>query len=370
MIEQQLRIIIKHIQEKKRGRKQKVHIDQLEEYVMRSFAEPKLYREYGGYRVFHDAVVRLKSEGTLVPLARTISNGRSPTLEAWMWVNPLSVQDYWNLEQIARVTDHLDLDYYLKHKEEQTDIEWRKLEIIHRFLTESYQLPFVSREQRSLLLFSGESWLGEVEAEKWLNHQEGKALMKKLKLTPEKMRYYEVREPFVYWKNNNLENDHVLILENLSVYHTCKEILKRGERWFLGPVPSIVIWGAGNRIESTIDYIEEVVNDPSKAKIHYAGDLDYSGISIYIRLKEKNKHLHITAAQPFYRFMIQRGKEYVEHIQKEQRRVDSHLKKFLSEFSDLAFIANMNQLWIRRKRIAQEVVNDQLIMGSKDNYVI
>lgn len=370
VIERQLREVIEDIRHKQKGRRKKIHIDQLEEYVIHRFPDADAYRKNGGYRIFQQTVMKLKAEGGLIPLTKNTSNGRNPTLETWVWVTPLFTQNQWSLDQIARVSDHVNLDYYLRNKEEQSDVEWRKIEIIHLFLKHSTHFPFVSKEQRSLMLFSGEAFLGESEAEKWLDSQEGKALMKKLKLTPEQLRYYEAREPFIYWRNDQVLNSHILIIENLSAYHTCKELLKRGDRWDFGPVPHLLIWGGGSRIESTIHYLEEVIPDPKTAVIHYAGDLDYSGISIYVRLKEKNKSLHITPSQPFYNFMIEKGVGFRERILKDQRRVDSHLTKFLSEFNDPHMVSTITLLWFHRERIAQEVVNEQLMFWEGDDCVI
>ncbi|MEC0276167.1 Wadjet anti-phage system protein JetD domain-containing protein [Peribacillus frigoritolerans] len=359
--------ILENMRDKQGSKRSKLLTDRLEKYVIEKIGEEAEYRELGGYKKFCDQIFKMQETNIISKLAKSESNGKKPRLDKVYWLLPKHNKNYWNDVQITMVSNVLNINFFLKNKKYQTPDEWRKIKIIYELMKlREKRIPII-KEERSLMMFNNERWIKGMEAEKWLNSPDGHTIMNRLKIKPEHLHFKEIREPFIYWQNEDCPLHHkkeVLIVENLATFHTMKFLLNQKTLWRFGPIPHLLIWGAGSRIEGTIDYLQDVVKDPLELSIRYAGDIDYEGFAIYYRLKEKNKHLSLSLAIPIYKFMTEHGLKYKSFITKDQRMTIGNLSKLKTELESYPDIYNvLEKLWHERERVAQEVFNIELLIS-------
>ncbi|MGD6803944.1 Wadjet anti-phage system protein JetD domain-containing protein [Rossellomorea aquimaris] len=324
------------------------------------------YNHHYGYRFLFDSISKLMEEGILVPLAAPVTNGKKPSLHQKYWLIPKEVQYQWNPRQMAKVMRHLNLEFYIRNKHCQTLKEWELIQCIYDFMVIRESCVVINREERSNSLFKHIKLPDKIEPEKFLSSSSGKALMNRLNLTPADLKYKWVREPFHFWKNEKASAANmreVLIIEGLPTYNTIKEYLQTDLPWYFGPFPGLIVWGEGYRIESTINYLQEVAGKVESLNIRYLGDLDYEGFNIFINLKQKNRRLHISLALPFYLFLLKFKTEFKTGVTKKQRIVEKNLIHLRQEFVGYEVeFGVLHELWMHKERIAQECINFETIL--------
>lgn len=349
-------------QEIQRNKKRKINIEKLEQEVIQMLGSQEKYNSLGGYKKFCECIINLEKLCILSPLTSCKkTNNKKPSLRMLWWIEPIYTTNQWSSDTIARLSIYLDISFYVRNKKYQTSGELKKLECIYKYLKNSASNFILVREERSLLIFNEISGDLDHEPEKFLSSSEGKALLNRLNLSYQDLNCEVVREPFDFWISPDItinQMSEVLIIEGLATYHTLKNILKKNLHWLLGPKPHILIWGAGRKIEGTIDYLYDVVPQPEKLNIRYAGDIDSEGLDIFYNLKKKNKHLNIFIATIFYDFLASHGLGYSKYIFTKQRKVDSILNEIKPEFLEYqdAF-SNIQDLWFNKMRIPQEFIN-------------
>lgn len=357
--------LIQSFQEAQGTSKKQIKTIDFEGRIIAKLGNPRKYNELGGYKEFYKQMEFLINEGMLKRVKKPKSNIKTPSLDVTYWLLPKYKENKWSNEDIARLMRYVDLSFYMKHKKHQTDNEMKMVERIHDFMETKNKSQIINREERSLLLFSNINLPNNIEAEKFLSSSEGTALINKLKINLDDLSCKIVREPFTYWKNVNSHNKYnVLIVEGLATYNTIKEILINCHPWHFGPTPQFLIWGEGYRIESTIDYLNELVSDITQLDIHYLGDMDFEGFNIYFNLKQKNHYLNIKLAYPFYKFLSRHSTRYATNVEKAQRisqEVMNHLNEELNEFKEV--LDTVQMLWSDKKRIAQEVINLETVFS-------
>jgi hypothetical protein len=362
IIENTIRVLLNAMLMKQGSARKKVNSEELEDAVIQQLGSFETYREAGGYKTFYSVFQRLVGEFNLLPFSTTSeSNGKSPSLEKNWWLTPKFKDNQWSFETIANLSNVLNIDFFLRNKKYQTTEELDKVILLYNYLSAHPTLQTVSREERSLMVFNENRPLTKGEPEKYLSSPEGKQLLKRLKLDGIKLGFEVVKEPFIYWENLNAPHFHrneVLIVEGLSTFHTLKHIFQRNIALALGPIPSLLIWGAGHRIESTIDYLEDIKGAPEDLSIRYAGDIDYTGFEIYYNLVQKNKHLSIRFAIEYYAFLCSFGLDNAHPIKKEQIKRDKLLPYIRHDFQHHPETLNvLEHLWHERLRIPQELLN-------------
>ena len=349
-------------QEKQGSSRKKINIEEFELDIIKRIGSDDKFKASGGYKEFHKCIYHIESTGILKPIdSCKESNSKKPSLKKFWWLEPKYSSDQWTQNTIAKLSSLLDITFYIRNKKYQTSEELEKLECIYNYLKNHASNFTLNREERSLNIFKNASNLSDHEPEKYLSSSEGKILLNRLKLTYKDLNYEIVREPFIFWINEKVSNNNrsqVLIVEGLATYHTLKKILQQGFEWKLGPTPYILIWGAGRRIEGTIDYLYDIVQHPKKIIIRYAGDIDWEGFHIYYSLKNKNKSLNIALATQFYDFLVSYGLDYSKKISTKQIRVDSVLHGIQEEFLEHSVtFSKLQHLWFNKMRLAQEFIN-------------
>ncbi|QFT87685.1 hypothetical protein FIU87_03385 [Bacillus sp. THAF10] len=358
--------LLEAIQERQAARRKLLKVDDFETQVISEIGNARTYHQLGGYPVFWQCISELIENGKLMKLSESKTNGKNPPLHQRYWLLPKYAENQWKKEEIAKMMGCLDLSFYLNNKKHQTEEDWRFINRIYQFLISSNEESLViNREERSQMLFRNEKCPNDIEAEKFLSSPEGSRLLNRLKLTEKELKYKIVREPFHYWENKKAPETHnqeVIIVEGLATYNTLKEILTLELPWNFGPIPRYLIWGEGYRIERTIDYLNEIADNPKDLIIRYVGDMDYEGYNIFVNLKQKNWDLNISLAHAFYSFLAFQAEEFSTSVFTKQRIVESYLPVLKAEFEgyEEVYLA-IEELWRNNKRIAQECLNFETI---------
>ncbi|MGZ0043076.1 Wadjet anti-phage system protein JetD domain-containing protein [Paenibacillus ottowii] len=345
------------------GSRKKVSMFAIEKEVIRAFHDINRYQAGGGFQLFSLVIDQLLNDGILeIPrTARVIKKGPK-LLREWYWFRNNKELQSWSYDQYVEVSDLLDLSYYRSSPQLQTEDEWRKIKIIHAFIKKRHLRTPISREERSLHLFSWISpWNEKEEKEKWLGSKEGKSFLKRLKVTLDDLVCYPVREPFVYFKNPTVVTvQEVLVLEGLSTFNTCKQLIYE-KKWPFECKPELLIFGAGFRIIGNFEYIEDMLSNPGGVNVRYAGDLDPEGYKIFIDFKRTYPKFNIHLATEFYEWSLRHGWSQKTSIITKQKITERQLALFLSEFQVLKTKELLTFLLQNKERIAQEVFNAEAL---------
>ncbi len=332
-------------------KRKKLITHQLEDHVKQRYLNHEQYQAAGGYAVFHQILQTLVAEGKLQPLKQAKGNGREPALRTAYWAVSEAVVSQWSVMDMIKLSDRLQLQFYKEHPELQSVSQWQRILSIYQFLQEREQRDWVTREERSLELF------GE---EKYLSKGLGAQLIRRLGVSLEDLKARVYGEPFVYWPcpgRRLAEAKRLLIVENLSIFHTCKMAMER-DGLVLGLKPDVIIYGEGKKIESSLPFYTSIIKtNEHDIHIDYAGDIDPEGWSIYIRLRDRYPQLSIALAASFYETMVQLVREQTQPIQG-QFSNPVHYDRVIEELqaaqlSD-ASIESIQSCWASKQRIPQE----------------
>ncbi|WP_077212369.1 Wadjet anti-phage system protein JetD domain-containing protein [Bacillus dakarensis] len=332
------------------SRKRRIDAQTIEDYIIKNkFNNSINYQVENGYQVFVQVMKELIEEGMMTPVKNSQLNGRRPSIHTQWWLLPAPVESSWSDNQIMAFSDFLNLSKYRQHPEWQTDLEWGNIEKIYNFLKQRENFQWVTREERAFQLFGEEKYFSF----------EGRVLLQRLQLTLDDLKAKVYGEPFVFWPApNRLISDAktVLIVENLSFYHTCRQLLNSGGN-IKGINPDLLIYGEGKKIEKSFSFLNEIINKKGLT-IYYVGDIDPEGWGIYVRLKENYPEENIQLAISIYDALIDKGK--TNRTETEQVANTPYLTHVIKEIvqngrEDMATV--VKELWENKLRIPQEALS-------------
>ena len=332
------------------SRRKKFHYQNIEEYLIQKKYKSNLrYQEENGYETLVQIMRNLTDEGTIQPQKNSPSNGRFPSIPSQWWLLPLEQDSLWTELQMLKVSDRLNLDRYREHPEWQTEEEWDKIEIFYYFLKQRQHPLSVSKQERSFELFG---------LEKYLDSSEGKTLLQRLHLSLDDLRVKDYGEPFVFWPSRRIQPNRarkILITENLSFFHTCKNRMIQGQS-ILGYEPDMLIYGEGKKIEKSLSFLEEIVSCTDSLQIHYSGDMDPEGWGIYVRLKHRYPQYSICLSLPIYQAMSERNR--LNDMDTKQQESTRTLYEVVQEIKgqDQELADFIESLWNQKRRIPQEIL--------------
>ncbi|MCT4509725.1 MAG: DUF2220 domain-containing protein [Tepidibacter sp.] len=244
-------------------------------------------------------------------------------------------------------------DYYLsnidKYKKDRSYIE--KLTNYFRNYSERLDIPMAINE-RSYDIFS---------EEKFLKYEGGLRILKNLGISLESINIYTTPEPFVYFSKNKDNNQDVLIIENKDTWYTLRKLMIENQNTFLGASFSTIIYGQGKCIEKSLEEyeftVEKYLFNPNK--LIYWGDIDYEGIGIYERLKEKYEtKFKIELFRQAYKEMVKKSKKIDLNFSKDKQ--NKNIKGiFYDELKDIE--ADIKNILERGEYIPQEILNYQIL---------
>jgi hypothetical protein len=131
--------------------------------------------------------------------------------------------------------------------------------------------------ERSLKLFKDE---------KFLESMNGKKLLLTIGINLEDLMCEKTYEPFFYYQYKGQVIENILIIENKDTFYSIKKLMAEGINSWGGTSFQLLIYGEGNKITRSIDFINEL-DIPENSKIYYYGDIDREGITIKHRLHGK-----------------------------------------------------------------------------------
>ncbi|MGO4889949.1 Wadjet anti-phage system protein JetD domain-containing protein [Anaerobacillus sp. MEB173] len=332
------------------SRKKRIDAQSLEDYIIKNkFKNPINYQVENGYQIFVQVIKELNNEGVITPVKKSVLNGRRPSIHTQWWLLPAPIESTWNDSKILAFSDLLNLNKYRLHPEWQTEAEWNRVEIIYQFLKAKDKYQWVTREERAFQLFGEEKYFS----------YEGRVLLQRLQLSLDDLKAKVYGEPFVFWPSPNSlisEAKTVLIVENLSFYHTCRQLLNQGKS-IKGLQPELLIYGEGKKIEKSFNFLNEITNK-SDLTIYYVGDIDPEGWGIYVRLKESYPQENIQIALSIYDLLLENAR--TNKTETEQTTNTSYLKHVIEELeqhgrTDMA--TKVKELWEHKRRIPQEALS-------------
>lgn len=211
---------------------------------------------------------------------------------------------------------------------------------------------FLSVNERSFELFG---------AEKLLLSSHGQKVLSTVNITMEDLCCFRTYEPFFYYGSPLSPDGSILIVENKDTFTSFKKLFINGVRSWEGVTISMLIYGEGNKITSSISFLEEL-GVPKATPIYYFGDFDPEGIDIYDRLrKATERKIHLF--EGFYRVLWERRKgSKVDTYQTWNRDAIDY---FLSIFQEKEQIEILQYLE-NKKYVPQEALNIERLRRLSD----
>lgn len=333
-------------------------------YIM--LEELKKIIESQDYLDFVQKIKVLISEGILKPIEnKNRTNGKIPSLflKYRVLVKDNKNDDLENeikhLSSEFEISKYLNnIEIYKKHREE--------LIILDKFLKEnSDKLKVkISKNERAYQIWNYEKMLDTSTLKSILkfNHLE------------ERLNYYLTPEPFFDYIPKIKNDMTILIIENKDSWYTLRKIFmqnasnKNGETSCMdifGVIVDGLLYGEGNKItklNAIEDYEKQMLN--KKTNFLYWGDLDFTGIDMFERVKKQNAKSNIKLFTKIYEKMIDISEiQNLSKIRNSQNK-NIDLEDFLSNFSK-EYAEKINLILNKNQYIPQEVLNYEVLGGAK-----
>ena len=264
------------------------------------------YEDEGGYTALYDAIIYLVEEGKISGIKDSgryfmtppLLNRYRITLE-----NEVDKNKENNIKQeIMCLCTRLHREYYLKHINKY--ISDRKYIIalndwLNRTDCQDLLKSRCTVNERSFQIFNDEKFLAG----------KGLAILNNLGLTLEHLNCYRTYEAFFYILFEKKNKGNVLIIENkdsfMSLLYYCQ---KQSKPKVYGTDVDMLIYGEGKKIINSFDFMKEIKKRFNPQIVFYWGDLDYTGIEIFLNLKKKYSKYDIIPYVKLYEKMLQNAK--------------------------------------------------------------
>ena len=295
----------------------------------------------------------LISDGIIVPIKnKKNTNGKIPSLFMKYRIIKNKEAEEETIKEIKHLSPELKIEKYLNHKEtyKKQRKEIKKLDEFLKSKKEKLQTK-ISKNERAYQIWG---------YEKMLDTQIGKSIINFNELE-EKLNFYLTPEPFFDYILEQKEKMTILIIENKDTWYTLRKIAKDNKMRtikILGTPIDGLIYGEGNKItkpNALEDYEKEMLD--TQAKFIYWGDLDFTGIDMFERVKKSNKKINIKLFTSIYEKMIELAEnEDLQEIHKEQNK-NINLNDFLYNFEKQETQEQIKQILETNKYIPQEILN-------------
>ncbi|UOE53521.1 Wadjet anti-phage system protein JetD domain-containing protein [Cytobacillus oceanisediminis] len=272
------------------------------------------------YKEMANIILDLVDEGKVKPIKSSKSYSMdSRILNRYEKIKQKAKNDHLKDEMLTNYHTSISMTYYL-NRPDQYKKEKSQLMAISQFLTNKRKsVPVLSVNERSYQLFGDE---------KLLFSKKGKRILANIGITYQDLCCYFTYEPFFYYSVTQAENNSILIVENKDTFFSLKKLFKEGIYSWNGIRFSMLVYGEGNKITRSIDYMDEL-QVPVETPIYYFGDFDPTGISIFCRVQSLCDR-EINLMTSFYREMWKRRKD--GKVKKDQEWNEEAITRFLSNF--------------------------------------
>lgn len=311
------------------------------------------------YYKLEERVLTLEKEGKVIKIKASLKEekGRRILYHTYK-IKEGSKDDFTSI--LDGLHPLLQVQYYRKHQEQlRKDYSYLQQLSDYLFIHYDHLSKVMSMNERSFDIFKDEKYL----------KGKGSALLERLGLHYSDLGIYKTPQPLLSYSLHQKTPQTVLFIENKDTFITLRKCMKEQQSFFLSTTIDSIVYGNGNAITHSdfidyfSDYDEEWIYNTSNT-FYYFGDLDYEGISIFLRFQSMMKLvMNLTLWIPGYERMI--DKAIV---------VQPFLKK--KSFKDLVLLDSI-ELDVLRKQmllqllqddcfIPQEIINCNDLKGSKE----
>lgn len=301
----------------------------------------------GGYNRFYNIIKKMQTEHNLLPVKASGINGRNPVLYNKYKVsgpNEKTDENKGEINEILALHPQLKREYYLKNiRQYQKDREQiYKISNFFFSLHESHALEYrCTLNERSFEIFGDEKLLSD----------KGEAFLKRLGLNFEDLNCYKTYEAFFYYYLDRSDINNVLVIENKDTFISLVKACNIGGCNREGNI-QLLVYGEGNKIQNSFKFMDELAANLKIGTVFYFGDLDYPGIDIFLRLKERYLTYRIVPHICLYRQLV----NSVEEPPFVRNDKTTDIREFLTYF-DKNDADRMDKLLKERKFIPQEGIN-------------
>ncbi len=341
-------------------------LEELEDHILKTFKNMNTFIDKGGSSQLREDILYFENNSIIAPYKSKKDLHLSLRLpNQWRKVKEQQKEE-WSRSFVLSKTK-LDLTYFINNPDSQTLKNKEYIEILNSFLKTVDSREIVSVEERMYELFKMEKWLKSNSA-----GDNGQMLLSKVKLTIEDLKAKKFPEPIPYETRKRIplsQVENVLITENNSFYHTAKRFIEH-QREILGIPVDMIVYGRGKQVIANLEYMYTLFEDATTKNYYYIGDIDPEGYSIFINLYKKYPDLNIRIAKDMYLWML-REENNPPQIESDQKKNIGDFEFFLENFNhteDEFYRGKLKMLWDENKRIPQEIVNYEKLLGKKGNY--
>jgi hypothetical protein len=330
----------------KQQKREKVDIYELEKKLKEVLGKNRgilFYKELG------DAILSLEKDGIIERYKERIEYSRDPRIQTKYRKKKRINENEAVLKEEILTKFHTSMTMtYYRNNLEQYEKYKNELMCISDFLTrKSAKECYLTVNERSYELFGYEKFLSG----------DGRRILTNLGLDFDDLCCFETFEPFFHYGVATNPGENILIIENKDTFFSLKKLFLEGLTSWAGINFSMLIYGEGNKITKSLDYLYEI-NVPNEAKIYYFGDFDPEGIAIFNRIQGKNDR-KLSIMPLFYNELWNRRRG-IKIIGKTQHWNDQAIDSFLSNF-DLETQGKMKQYLTEERYIPQEALNISIL---------
>lgn len=283
------------------------------------------------YDEFYALIKELENQGTIKVC------GKDKTT-----VNPSLYKKYTILKENFEFTEEerinmaklnkVNLSYY-KSRVKDFRKDYEIIEKLNRLLRDVTPYSEMSLNEISYAVFGYEKYMAKIKDN---SGQEilGRAreVMRNLKIKEEDLNCRKKHEPLlnmIFKEFYEKEKRNILIVENIETYWSLLKIFRENYSGI-----DMIIWGQGFSINYNFaGVILYGVNENDN--IYYFGDIDLSGVDIFLKLKERYEEFKIMPSVRLYEYGLEAGMKrgINKSVSQDQLDIDEErLNIFLSEF--------------------------------------
>jgi len=327
----------------------------------------ELFDLQGGYGFFVMEIESLISAGRIEAVKNSGKNGMNPSLFSKYRIMPTGLEQAERNYQSEVLSLHpfIKKDFYLKNmKQYELDREWvGKLNLfLQKRKQEELKGARYTMNERSFQIFNDEKFLD----------RHGAGFLKRVGLDLELLNCYRTYEAFFYlsiegkaidgkvfdgYATDGKKRGNALIIENKDTFMSLVRVLNLKKDSLFVKQSSLLnknnivllIYGEGNKITKSFEFMEELQQDYNVDRFFYYGDLDYPGIDIYQRLAKTFPESRVEPHIQLYKQLI----DVVESPPAARNEAKHEIEAFL-EFFDQETRTEIIRILTGRKYIPQE----------------
>lgn len=218
--------------------------------------------------------------------------------------------------------NRIDVSFYKTHPSEYLKDRIRVLQLSEYFKNGVPKMPAAERE-RCYQIWHEEKMLSQSE-------MNGQRILDRCRIQGSALNTYKTFEPFAYRTFSEKAPQNVLFVENSATYCTLLKMSDKDTLKAFGMDFGTIVYGAGDRILAQIKgwdkgMAEQYLLNKSN-RFYYFGDLDLSGINIFLSLRAIAP-FQITPLKEAYMMMCAKEEKYLSRENKKGKMMPEKQKK-------------------------------------------